>query len=206
MTPIDQPTGPPSLSATSTSLLDRVKAKDPDAWEKLVTLYGPVIYGWCRRWGVQPDDAMDVAQEVFRAVAGAIEGFRRDYPGASFRGWLWTIARNEVCNYRARAAHSPQAIGGTDMQLRLADIPEASGDGSDCSQANDESAGVVRRALDVIRGDFQEQTWLAFLRTAVDGRAAHEVAGELGMTKHAVRQAKYRVLQRLREEFGNLVE
>ena len=65
---------------------------------------------------------------------------------------------------------------------------------------------MVRRALDVIRGDFQEQTWLAFLRTAVDGRAASEAAAELNMSQRAVRQAKYRVLQRLREEFGHLID
>ena len=206
MTPIDQPTGPPSLSATSTSLLDRVKAKDPDAWEKLVTLYGPVIYGWCRRWGFNRTTRWTSPKRCFGQWPGRLKASAGTIPARVSAAGFGQSPETRSATTALGRAHSPQAIGGTDMQLRLADIPEASGDGSDCSQANDESAGVVRRALDVIRGDFQEQTWLAFLRTAVDGRAAHEVAGELGMTKHAVRQAKYRVLQRLREEFGNLVE
>ena len=206
MSQADNPTGPPSTSVTSISLLDRAKAHDPDAWEKLVSLYGPLVYAWCRRWGIQPDDVMDVAQEVFQAVAGAIEGFQKDGPGTSFRGWLWTITRHEACDHFSRVAKSPQAIGGTDIQLRLAQIPERSDNDSDYPEAITDSAGLVRQALNVIRGDFQEQTWLAFLHTAVDGRAAPEVAAELGMTKRAVRQAKYRVLQRLRDEFGNLIE
>ena len=129
---------------------------------------------------------------------GASTGSAGIVPVATFRGWLWTIARNEARNHFARLAKSPQVIGGSDLQARLAEIPEHCADDSDGSQGSSETAGVIHRALDVIRGDFQEQTWLAFVRTAVDGRSAPEVAAELGMTKRAVRQAKYRVLQRLR--------
>ncbi len=35
-------------SSTSTSLLRRVKARDPDAWQRLVNLYGPLVYRWAR--------------------------------------------------------------------------------------------------------------------------------------------------------------
>jgi RNA polymerase sigma-70 factor (ECF subfamily) len=93
-----------------------------------------------------------------------------------------------------------------DLVDRLADIPERRDDAADSPEAITENAALVRQALNMIRGDFQEQTWRAFLRTAVDGRPAPEVAAELGMTKRAVRQAKYRVLQRLREEFDNLID
>ena len=123
--------GAPSLSTTSTSLLDQVKVGDQQAWERLVKLYGPLVYAWCRRWGIQPNDAADVAQEVFRAVAGSIQGFRKDRPNASFRGWLWTIARHEACDHFSRLAKSPQVIGGTDLQLQLAEISEQCADGDD---------------------------------------------------------------------------
>ncbi len=54
-----------SSSSTSTSLLGRVKSRDPDAWERFVKLYSPLVYRWARQVGLQESDASDLAQEVF---------------------------------------------------------------------------------------------------------------------------------------------
>ena len=56
----------------------------------------------------------------------------------------------------------------------------------------------------MIRGEFEPRTWEAFWQTAVEGRAAADVAAELGMTPGAVRVAKSRVLHRLRTDLGDL--
>ena len=61
------------------------------------------------------------------------------------------------------------------------------------------------RALELFRGDFEESTWQAFWRTAVDNQTPAEVAAALGMSKVAVRQAKARVLRRLKEVVGDLI-
>jgi len=74
--------------STASSLLERVKLRQPGAWERLVDLYGPLIYRWCRRLGLAADDGPDVVQEVFAAAAAQLPSFRRDRPGDSFRGWL----------------------------------------------------------------------------------------------------------------------
>ena len=99
--------------STSTSLLDRVKAGEAEAWERLADLYGPLVYGWCRQSGLQAEDAADVGQEVFGAVLARVERFRRDRPGDSFRGWLWTITRNKIRDHFRRRSGKAQAQGGT---------------------------------------------------------------------------------------------
>lgn len=78
----------PATESTSPSLVERVRANEPDAWRAFVAIYGPLIYRWCRLPGVPRNDAPDVAQEVFRTVASQVAGFRRSQPGDSFRGWL----------------------------------------------------------------------------------------------------------------------
>ncbi|HUT93224.1 MAG TPA: hypothetical protein VMY37_27415 [Thermoguttaceae bacterium] len=45
------PSDPSSLSST---LLDRVRAQRPEAWQRLVDLYGPVVCRWCRQSGLRP--------------------------------------------------------------------------------------------------------------------------------------------------------
>src|SRR5262245_54299739 len=83
-------------SATSRSLLDRVRTNDAAAWDRLVALYAPLVFHWCRRWDLQHQDAADILQDVFQAVATHIAQFRKEREGDTFRGWLRTITRNKV--------------------------------------------------------------------------------------------------------------
>ena len=67
-----------SESSTSISLIKRARLQDQRAWERLTTLYTPIVYGWLRSAHLSEEDAADVVQEVFRSVAGSIETFGRD--------------------------------------------------------------------------------------------------------------------------------
>jgi len=57
--------------------------------------------------------------------------------------------------------------------------------------------------LDVVRQEFEERTWQAFLRTTIEGRPPRDVGPELSMSQGAVRVAKSRVLHRLRAALGD---
>lgn len=195
-----------SLSAT---LLARLQAQEDDAWRRLDHLYGPVVLAWCRGAGLQTDDAADVRQEVFRSVAGAIAEFQRNTAGASFRGWLWRITQNKLRDFFRRQKQQPQAAGGTTFQQRIQEIPlsaEAENDSEAPSPSLEEREGLVGRALELVRSEFAERTWQAFRRVAVEGQSPADVAADLGMSAGAVYVAKSRVLRRLREEFGDLIQ
>lgn len=194
----------PASTGTSRSLLLQVKANDPGAWDRLVGLYAPLVLHWCRRWDLQPDDSADVFQEVFLAVATHIANFRKSAPGDTFRGWLRTITRNKVLDHFRRLGREAPGEGGTEAHQRLAQLaePEAASIASSADAAAESS--LFHRALELIRAEFAERTWQAFWRTAVENRTPADVAAELGMSAGAVRVAKCRVLQRLREELGDL--
>ena len=196
-----------SVGSTSSGLIEAARAHDEDAWRMLVDRYGPLVYHWCRRDGLKPDDAADVLQEVLRAVAGHLERFHKDEPGDTFRGWLWTITRNKVRDFARGRRRQFGAAGGTDALERLQNLPEALSRDDVDSAAGGTAGGApaatpVGRALDAIRGEFGETTWQAFWRTAVDGLTSRQAAEELGVTPNAVRLAKARVLRRLRKELG----
>jgi RNA polymerase sigma-70 factor (ECF subfamily) len=190
--------------ATSLSLLARVRAHDPQAWQRLVDLYRPLVLTWCGRAGVSSSDAEDVAQEVFAAVATSLDRFHRDRPGDTFRGWLRAVTRNQVLQHFRRHRGRPQAEGGSDAWENLQEVadplPEPGADESV------ELGQLYLRALELVRGEFEEKTWQAFWLTAVDDRAPAAVAEELHMTANNIRQARSRVLRRLREEVGELLD
>jgi RNA polymerase sigma-70 factor (ECF subfamily) len=202
----DRSSGAPSgcSASVSSSLLERVRAQEPEAWRRLVRLYYPLVRGWCERAGLQSEDAADVAQEVFRALAGNVDRFRRDGGQNSFRGWLWGITRRQLLAYRRRRQGQPAAAGGTDAQRRLAELPEPD-DPSDADRPAEHSA-LLRRALDLLHAGVEERTWQAFWRAAVQGQAPADIAAELGMSVNSVYLAKARLLRRLRDEFGDLLD
>src|SRR5262245_60698842 len=190
--------------STSLSLLQRVRYQNPEAWERLIYLYSPLIDHWFRAWGVQGDDVDDLRQEVFQAVFAGLKGFRRDRPGDTFRGWLRVIARRKFVDLCRRRQGQPSAAGGSEANLRLQQFPEPEEMPADDSP--EEVTLLHRRALEMVRSQVEERTWQAFWRCAVEAQAVADVAHDLGMTPVAVRKAKSRVLHRLKEELGEVLE
>ncbi len=192
-------------SSISSTLLAQIKADRPEAWRRFVDLYGPVIYRWCRVAGVPKDEAPDVVQEVFVAATKHIDAFHRDRPGDSFLAWLSSITRSKVVDYfRARQGRAA-GQGGTDAYERLSQIADSSSI-SLCKDREESQALIARLGLDLVRAEFEDRTWQAFWRVAVEGQPASVVAADLGMTVQAVYKAKSRVLRRVRQELDGLLD
>ncbi len=198
-----EPEGPPS---SSTSLLRQIRARDAEAWQRLVALYSPLAYSWCRHFGVKAEDAGDVLQNVFCAVHTGIGAFRDDRPGDTFRGWLWTITRNKIRDYFRAQAKLPAATGGTDAQRRLMQIPESEPEPGDAASGSSTSTNPLLASLGPVRAEFEPRTWQAFWRSTVEGHPTADIATDLGMSVNAVRKAKCRVLRRLRDELQELID
>lgn len=198
--------GQPPSSATSRSLLARVQLDDPKAWERLVDLYAPLVFHWCRRKGLQNQDSADVSQEVFQAVVIHVGRFRKRQEGDTFRGWLRRITENKLHDYFRRLGQDARGIGGSSAQERLAQLSQPKSTEADRIGDDQAERALFVRALGFICGEFEERTWSAFWGTAVEGRSTKDVAVELSMSPGAVRVAKSRVLHRLRRDLGDLVE
>jgi len=194
--------------STSTSLLNRIKQNDPQAWERFTHVYTPLVYTWGRRQGLNQQDAGDLVQDVFTRVFQYIQSFEPD----NFRGWLWMVTRNQIHKMAGQNPVILQASGGSQAYDQLNELPADQefsvlpDEGSSIPpwQSPGNNALVVSRALETIRDDFSATTWTAFWQTSIENFTAKDVAQRLGMTSVAVRHAKFRVLRRLKEEVGNL--
>lgn len=191
---------------TSATLVGRVQSHDQAAWQRLVDLYGPLIFSWGCRSGLSNEDAADVMQDVFTAVAGAIRRFDPHSRGR-FRGWLWTITRNKIHDHHRSCHGQPTGQGGDTALRRISELAQSlpeqwSDDASDVTQREVQS--LYRRAMELIQNDFQPRTWQAFWMTVVEEVPTDQVAERLGLTQNGVRQAKSRVLRRLKSELSDV--
>jgi len=190
--------------ATRASLI--VKLRDPgdeDAWGEFVALYEPLVYRLARQKGLQDADARDVCQDVFRAVAHAVDRWE---PGrGSFRGWLSRIARNLLINFLTRGYSHVRATGGTSV-MELLDAQPAPDPSASALFETEYQRRVFQWAANDVRREFTPSTWHAFWESAVEDRPPSEVALELGMSVGAVYIARSRVLARLKRRVEKLGE
>jgi RNA polymerase sigma-70 factor, ECF subfamily len=188
------------MTNTPASLLDRLRNSfDAESWTRFVSLYTPVIYSWGRHIGLQDQDAADLTQDVFTTLVQVLPAFVYDRQ-KSFRRWLRTVTLNQWRNKRKQWNEKmPRAPGGVADQVAAPDEFEAFWEA-------EYQQHLVSRALAIMRADFEEKTWKACCEVVVAGRSASEVAKQLGLTVGGVYAAKFRVLDRLRQELGELLE
>lgn len=194
------------MNATSLSLLERLRRRpSKDDWKRLDEIYRPLVRQWLARIPGIHNDVDDLTQEVLLVVLREIARFERQREG-SFRKWLRQIAVNRVRGFwRSHRRRPATGAGSDETEDYFAKLEDPA---SDLSRQWDREHDrfVFDHLLAIVKGDFQAATWEAFRRFALEARPAAQVAAELKMTESAVLLAKSRVLKRLREEAGVLLD
>jgi RNA polymerase sigma-70 factor (ECF subfamily) len=185
---------PPSTRA---SLLVRLRdPRDERAWSEFVDIYNPLVYRLARRRGLQHADAIDLAQEVFRAVASAIDRFDADPARGAFRAWLSRIARNLTINALAARDRQVRGTGDTALARLIEELPAADEESAEFDL--EYRRRLFDWAAERVRAEVSETEWRAFYMTGVEGREPRDVAAALATSIGTVYSYKSRVMARLR--------
>ena len=179
---------------TSLTWLGRLVESPTGAdWHRMVDVYAPLIHSWTLRAGVIDADREDLVQEVLLVVVKRVKEFEREHPGA-FRGWLRSILANHLRNY-----YRKRPAGKCEFPLEGLTDPNSVLSKS-LDREHDEH--IVRQLMKLVEKDFKPTTWQAFREQVLEGRTPGDVAAELDVSLSVVIQSKYRVMQRLRQEFA----
>jgi RNA polymerase sigma-70 factor (ECF subfamily) len=184
---------------TRASLLVRIRdGRDGLAWSEFVEVYGPLVYAYGRRQGLQDADAADLTQDVLLAVAGAVGDFAYDPARGLFRSLLLTVARTKSNTLHRRLARQVRGSGDSGAAQRLDELPD--GGRAEAEWDQECQQRLFDWAVEKVRGEFTEKTWQAFWRTAVEQARPADVATALGLSVGAVYMARSRVTGRMREQ------
>jgi RNA polymerase sigma-70 factor (ECF subfamily) len=199
---------------TTDTLEQQLEARDPDvrlmlqvrddvqgAFEVLVERYQHRLVGVLAHLVGRPEEAEDLAQEVFLRIYRARKGYR---PRAKFSTWLFTIANNLALNHLRGKGRNPTVALGTaggegadSIEARPVADRALARDGTPSAQMRQvELADVVRDALDGL-GEDQK---MAVLLNKFEDMSYAEIAEVMGRSEAAVKSLLARARTHLREQ------
>lgn len=146
-----------------------VLAGHQQAFAGLVRLYQGRIYAMARGYFRNPEEASDVAQEVFLAVFASLPRFDRSRP---FRHWLLRIATNHCIQHLRRKTRPPLP---PDPPAPLPDPLEV--------QVQNEERERVRQAMDRLDEDLRDVVIHYYLLD----QSCPDIAETLGITLSLVK-------------------
>lgn len=161
------------------SLIELAKGGDQHAFAELYSRYFDPVYDFGARMTRNRDEAADIAQDTFLKAMNALGGLQK---GASFKSWIFTIARNTALNRIEKNARTrPLTFEGADGEEVGFDVVDTDrfSDPEEAAQANAVSALVWQAAAGL---DPKQLSLLDLhLRQGLD---SGEIADVLGVTKN----------------------
>ena len=167
------------------------------SWQEFYTTYAPVITGFARRAGCPSSDVDDVVHEVMAGFFKASERFEYDPQLGRFRGYLKTATINALRNRhrknKGRSALDQEFIDQQPAQTEALWDQEWLG-------------SLIVRALESVRlhTSLESSSWEAFELYGRRNVPIEEVSKRLEMSAPAIRKAKSRIAQLVREEIERL--
>ena len=129
------------------------------------------------------------------SIVSGISQFERDAAKGTFRGWLKIIVQRRVADhFRSQPLErpSPQAV------FTATPIPDQK-DPQDLEAELQALQDLKIRAMELIRQSTNEKTWEMFWLTTIEGVPTSVVAHQFQVTQDAVRVARSRVKNRIKE-------
>ena len=171
-------------------LIRRARAGDEDAFGELVAIHSERVYGALRRFGLDPGEADEVAQEVFLR---AWRGLARFEERARFSTWLYRIAFNEA-QRRLSRRHLPRVEPEIDHDDPIASLPESPDLGPEARALEAEFEQTLERGLKQLPAEWRA----AVVLRDIEGFSTEEAAEIAGVSQGAFKSRLHRGRMALR--------
>jgi RNA polymerase sigma-70 factor (ECF subfamily) len=163
-------------------LLQRCRSGDSLAWEALVRRYQARVYGLALSYVRNPEEARDVAQEIFVRIYRKLSSFNDQ---ETFLPWLLRVGRNVCIDHLRRAK-----ARGSDVNSPIEEEQEwaAPGPTPESEAASGESKRLIHAAL----GRLSETNREMIILKEIQGLKLEEIASLLALPLGTVKSRSNR--------------
>jgi RNA polymerase sigma-70 factor (ECF subfamily) len=150
------------------ALVRRCVSGDAAAWQEIVQQYHRRIYNICYRFSGSPDDASDLAQEVFIKMYRTLSTF--DTTRASFMTWVTTVTRNLLVDHFRKGKYDritdslDATPGNQEDGITIADQLEDKSASPETKMRSQETQKLVHEALKRLSPELREAVILRDLQ------------------------------------------
>ncbi|MDZ7727572.1 MAG: sigma-70 family RNA polymerase sigma factor [Dehalococcoidia bacterium] len=160
-------------------LVEAASSGDQDAFAVLYDRYFDAVYDFVLRMTRNREEAADLAQDTFLKAMNSLPGLQK---GASFKSWLFTIARNSTLNRLERASRTQPLVQADDEGEEVAmDVVDSDRMGSpeEATEAN----ALASLVWEAAAGLDPKQLTLLDLHLR-QGLESAEIADVMGVTRN----------------------
>jgi RNA polymerase sigma-70 factor, ECF subfamily len=150
------------------ALVRRCVSGDAAAWQEIVQQYHRRISNICYRFSGSPDDASDLAQEVFIKMYRTLSTF--DTTRASFMTWVTTVTRNLLVDHFRKGKYDritdslDATPGSQEDGITIADQLEDKSASPETKMRSQETQKLVHEALKRLSPELREAVILRDLQ------------------------------------------
>jgi RNA polymerase sigma-70 factor (ECF subfamily) len=188
--------------ADDAALVQRVRAREPGAFELLMRRYNRRLFRVARSMLRNDADAEDALQDAYLCAYQSLDGFRGD---ASLATWLSRVVSNQCLTRMRRQARRdniiPMVSAPPDEQEDAA-MPSDPAEAPDQALVRAELRAVLERKLDELPQAFRT----VFVLRCVEELSVEETAQCLGIPEATVRTRHFRARSMLRESLARDVD
>jgi RNA polymerase sigma-70 factor (ECF subfamily) len=174
--------------AVDAQLASLAAAGDDSAFTTIVTRFHPAVFRWALMFALDPDEAEDIAQEVFVQTHRRLGQYRSD---GSLEAWLYRITRRSATQMRRKTKRRGRlALSPAARPLRDVYTTDPGG-----RVDRERAAGIIR---ELFAGLPQRQREI-FDLVDLQGLSPAEAAARTGMKSVSVRANLFKARKAIRE-------
>jgi RNA polymerase sigma factor (sigma-70 family) len=174
-----------ALALPDAQLLERfVRLRDETAFEALLHRHGPLVFGVCRRFLYNPQDAEDAFQATFLVLARKADSVA---PRSQLGHWLYGVACRVAARARKTALLRAREHSGAD----LAAVPGAE------EQVDSDLAPLLHEEVQRLPDKYRRPVMLCYLEGKTNEEAAHQLQWPVGTVKGRLNRARALLRRRL---------